>query len=52
MKDERHQSEGNIRDEADSDDCEGNIGDNVIGEEGKDDKSGEEQEHGYEKKER
>jgi len=46
MKDERHQSESNIREEAESDDCKGDIGDNVIGGEGKDDESGEEQEHG------
>ena len=52
MKDERHQSEGDIREDEESDDCKGEICNNVVAAKGKDDKSCEEQEHGKEEKER
>ena len=50
MQDEGYYGEGNVREEAESDNCEGGIGDSMIGKEGKNDKSGEEQEDGYDKK--
>jgi len=52
VRDERRQCEGKVRKKAECHNCEGEIRDDVIGAEGEDDESGEEQEYGYEKKER